>query len=172
MPAHVYLLLAGLVCAGTRVSACACPCTQSMTSSQVRSSARSARSARADRSFPRIKSPALLSRLISLPPAAPMISAFRGPRGSQSTASGGGPAVQSPSNRGCQMRPGGSARQLSRARTFHCNLCPGSCPPTNHMHRLFPSLSKPALQLQLRPPSGTTSVLPLSYFASLGGRPD
>lgn len=74
------------------------------------------------RSFPRIKGPALSSGLISLPPAAPMALAFRGPRGSQSTASGGEPCVHSPSNRGCQVRPGGSARQLSRARISRCNL--------------------------------------------------
>lgn len=86
------------------------------------------------RGFPCIKGPALLSRLISLPPAAPMVFAFRGQRGSQSTASGGEPCVQLPSNRGCQMRPGGSARQLSRPGDLSLQSASGSCPP-NHMHR-------------------------------------
>lgn len=169
VPLDVYLLLVGLVCAGTRPAAYACACTNNLHSMTLRSLVASLLRRT---KFPRIKSPALSSRLISRPPAAPMDFAFRGPRGSQSTASCGEQCVQSPSNRGCQMRPGGSARQLSRARISHCNL------PRVLVHQiiciaLFSNFSDPALQLRLRFPFGTTTpVLPLSYSATSGGRQD
>lgn len=173
VPVHVYLLLVGLVCVPAPVVLHAHVRVPIYDSSQSGSPG-GRWSSQGRRGFQCIKGPALLSRLISLPPAAPIVFAFRGQRGSQSTASGGEPASS--------RRPIAAARcalaaqhvNLAGLEIFHCNL------PRGLVHQiiciaLFPlNLSKPALQLQLGAPTiryrSCAAVLPLSYSANLGGR--
>lgn len=120
--------------------------------------------------FPAHKKPSVIVKVdISNPCSTNDFHIQGGQRGSQSTASGGEPSVQSPPNRAREMRPGGSARQLSRPTTSHCNL------PRDLIHQI----TFFALFQHLKPSVAAATQLGLSlslmcflfpYLVHLGGK--